>query len=161
VTSSNALRYAYASRGGEARERLMLLLQNASFVPLFRGQPNAKENAIRVDEFEPVEPKDADGAVAEIFADAGHDRATAAGKALAYLKAGHDPKALIHAARRLVFLKGTDAHDYKFSSAVLEDYYQLSPSWRDRYLASSLFYLPSSSAKDNGLVRRTRAALGA
>jgi hypothetical protein len=161
VTSSNALRYAYASRGGEARERLMLLLQNASFIPLFRGQPNPNEKAIRVDEFEPVEPKDADGAVAEVFADAGHDRATAAAKALAYLKSGHDPKALIHAGRRLVFMKGTDAHDYKFSSAVLEDYYQLSPAWRDRYLASSLFYLPSSGAKDNALVTRTRAALGA
>ena len=70
------------------------------------------------------------------------------------------PKDLIDAARRHVFLKGTDAHDYKFSSAVLEDYGHLSPAWRDRFLATSLFYLPGSGKKDNDLVRRTRAALG-
>ncbi|HZZ27241.1 MAG TPA: hypothetical protein VFE46_04470 [Pirellulales bacterium] len=34
----------------------------------------------------------------------------------------------IDAARLLVFLKGNNAHDYKFSSAVLEDYYHVSPS---------------------------------
>ena len=37
---------------------------------------------------------------------------------------------LMNMARRLVFLKGTDAHDYKFSSAVLEDYAHVSPAWR-------------------------------
>ena len=36
---------------------------------------------------------------------------------------------LINAARVLVFLKGRDAHDYKFSSAILEDYYHISPKW--------------------------------
>ncbi len=59
----------------------------------------------------------------------------------------------------LVFLKGDDAHDYKFSSAVLEDYYHVSPRYRDRYLASSLLLLPGASDKDNNLVKRTRAAL--
>ena len=60
-----------------------------------------------------------------------------------------------------MFLKGDDAHDYKFSSAVLEDYYHASPAWRDRYLASSLLLLPGSADRDNDLVRRTRAALNA
>ena len=68
------------------------------------------------------------GAIEEIFAEASHDRMTAARKALAYLQAGRDPQAGAIAtlidARRLVFLKGNDAHDYKFSSAVLEDYDQ-------------------------------------
>ena len=32
------------------------------------------------------------------------------------------------AVRRLIFLKGRDAHDYKFSSAALEDYYHASPA---------------------------------
>ncbi len=70
----------------------------------------------------------------------------AARKALAYLQTGGDPKPLIDAARRLVFLKGDDAHDYKFSSAVLEDYYHASPRWRDRFLASSLMLLPGPAA---------------
>ena len=42
--------------------------------------------------------------------------------------------------------QGKRRDDYKFSSAVLEDYYNVSPDWRNRYLAASLFYLPSSDA---------------
>ena len=60
-----------------------------------------------------------------------------------------------------MFLKGNDAHDYKFSSAVLEDYFDLSPQWRDRYLAAAMFYLPGSGAPDNALVQRIRAAFSA
>ena len=70
-----------------------------------------------------------------------------------------DPKPLVDAARRLIFLKGRDAHDYKFSSAVLEDYHLMKPPWRDRYLAASVFNLKGSGDTDNGLVKRTRAAI--
>ena len=62
-------------------------------------------------------------------------------------------------ARRLVFNKGTDSHDYKFCSAALEDYYQTTPHWRNRYLATSLFNLRGSGGHDTGLLERTRAAL--
>src|SRR5258708_36088884 len=113
--------------------------------------------SVQVDEFEPVAAGGNDP-VADIFAEASHDRTKAAGKALAYLNATDIPDDLMHAARRLVFLKGTDAHDYKFSAAVLEDYYHVSPEWRNRYLAASLFYLPGSGAPDNALVPRIRAA---
>lgn len=160
VTSSNALRFAY-ERCASRDLRLMLLLQNAAFVPLFRGNP-AKADATRVDDFKSAKPSGSGReAVAEIFADASHDRMTAARKTLAYLDDSNDATDLIHAARRLVFLKGNDAHDYKFSSAVLEDYYHVSPQWRNRYLATSLFYLPGSGARDNDLVARIRAAFGA
>ena len=64
------------------------------------------------------------------------------------------------AARRLIYRKGTDSHDYKFSSAALEDYSHVSPQWRDRFLAASVFWFKGSTAADSGLVRRTRAALG-
>jgi hypothetical protein len=84
---------------------------------------------------------------------------TAARKMSAYLKENPQPEKLINAARRLIFLKGTNAHDYKFSSAVLEDYYKVSPAWRDRYLAASVFNLRGSGGPDNELVNRTRAAL--
>jgi hypothetical protein len=66
---------------------------------------------------------------------------------------------LMREARRLVFAKGNDAHDYKFSSAALEDYYHLTPAWRGRYLAASMFNLRGSGARDTGLLERTRAAL--
>src|SRR5262249_27162842 len=72
---------------------------------------------------------------------------------------GGDPAALMDAARLLVFFKGNDAHDYKFSSAVLEDYAHVSPAWRDRYLAASVFSLRGSAAPDSPVARRTKAAL--
>jgi hypothetical protein len=63
------------------------------------------------------------------------------------------------AARRLIFLKGRDSHDYKFSSAALEDYHHATPAWRARFLASSVYWLKGSGDKDNDLVKRARAAL--
>jgi hypothetical protein len=162
VTSTNALHFTFQASGDD-RTRRLLLLQNAAFLTLFREvlSGRGKVGDARIDQLDPAATSEGGpGAVEEIFADASRDRMTAARKALAYLQAGHDPRALIDAARRLVFLKGNDAHDYKFSSAVLEDYFNASPAWRERYLASSLLLLPSSADRDNDLVRRTRAALG-
>jgi hypothetical protein len=115
----------------------------------------------RIDQLEPISTAQASGpgALEEIFA--GGDRMTAARKALGYLQAGNRPEALIDSARRLVFVKGDDAHDYKFSSAVLEDYYSVSPSWRDRYLAASLLLLPRSGDRDNALIQRIHNAFQA
>ena len=153
VTSSNALRFAYET-AADPQLRLVLLLQNAAFVTLFRNAAG-KLNDKQLDTMEPADaPKDA----AEIFAT--KDRATAAAKALAYLKDPARANDLIAHARRLVFLKGNDAHDYKFSSAVLEDYYHLSPQWRDRYLATAMYYLPAAQSPDTPLVNRIRAVLG-
>ena len=61
--------------------------------------------------------------------------------------------------RRLIFAKGNDSHDYKFSSAALEDYYHVTPAWRDRFLATSMFNLKGSTAGDTDLYRRMRGAL--
>ncbi len=63
-------------------------------------------------------------------------------------------------AQRLIYLKGTGSHDYKFSSAVLEDYESISPEMRNRFLAGSVFWLQGSGKKDTDLVARTRNALG-
>ena len=158
VTSTNALRFAFDASGSDETRR-MLLLQNAAFLPLFR-RAMGKADEHPIDRIEPVPlaepgPK----ALEEIFADVGRDRAAAAGKTLTYLKDHPQPRELIDAARLLVFMKGTDSHDYKFSSALLEDYAHLSPGWRDRYLAAGMYLLRGSGAPDNKLVERTRAAL--
>ena len=129
VTSTNALHYAYQSSGDDLTRRV-LLLQNAAFVPLFRGAlgSRGKVAEARIDQLEPMATSETGpGAVEEIFAEASRNKKDAARKALGYLQAGHSAEPLITAARRLVFLKGDDAHDYKFSSAVLEDYYNVSP----------------------------------
>jgi hypothetical protein len=163
VTTTNALHFAFQASGDDQTRRL-LMLQNAAFLPMFRGAMDGrgKVGDPQIDRFEAAETSEGGpGAIEEIFADASRDRMAAARKALAYLRSGHDAKPLIDATRRLVFLKGNDAHDYKFSSAVLEDYYQSSPAWREPYLASSLLLLPGSADRDNDLVRRTRAAFEA
>jgi hypothetical protein len=163
LTTSNALHYAYeASRSDETRR--WLLLQNAAFLPMFREAMKGRGQVrdARIDQLEPA-PLKASGpeAIAEIFAGLRGDRTLAARKALTYMKDHPQPKELIDTARVLVFLKGNDSHDYKFSSAVLEDYHYLSLPWRDRYLAASMFQLRGSMAPDNKLVQRTRAALKA
>jgi hypothetical protein len=158
VTSTNALNYAYQNTA-DHETRKLLLLQTAAFLTLFRGD-RAGGKGVKIDLFEPLSLK-ATGARAteEIFAEVSNDRMTAARKMAAYLKDNPQPEKLIDAARRLIFLKGNNSHDYKFSSAVLEDYYHVSPAWRDRYLAASVFNLRGSGGPDNELVKRTRAAL--
>ena len=161
VTTANALHYAYAT-SGEDQTRRLLLLQTAAFLPMFRqamaGRGRLREMAL--DKLEPV-PLSGDNskAVEEVFAEIGRDRQAAAGKTLAYVRAKGSAEDFLAMARRLVLLKGNDPHDYKFSVAALEDYYHVSPAWRDRFLAASVFQLRGSAGKDNPLVERIRSAV--
>ena len=97
------------------------------------------------------------------FADVSNDPMSAARKLLGYLKQPTGDAAsaeeFIDAARVLVFLKGNDAHDYKFSSAVLEDYYHVSPEWRDMYLAVERVQAPQLG-RPRQQARRTNARAG-
>lgn len=161
LTTANAVRYAYETSPSDETRR-WLLLQAASFLTKFRGEIAArKEKATddRIDALEPIVPEGEALTADAIFADVSKDKLTAARKVLGYLKEHPDPRPLTDAARRLVFQKGTDSHDYKFSSAVLEDYAHVSPGWRDRFLAASVFWLKGSGDKDTDLARRTREAL--
>jgi hypothetical protein len=147
VTSINALHHAYQSSDNSETRRL-LMLQGAAFLPMFRkamaGRGGLAE--VRLDALEPIKPEGEAWTAERIFEDMeklGKDR-TAAGarKALALLR--DDPRQagpLMATARRLLFAKGDNAHDYKFSSAALEDYYHVSPRWRPNYLASSMVQL--------------------
>jgi hypothetical protein len=160
VTTANALHYAFQHSGNDETRR-WLLLQAASFLPMFRGRmQNARP--MPLDELEAVSPKAVGAeAVAEVFADVSRDKTAGARKALGYLRAGGDPLAFIATARRLIYLKGTDSHDYKFSEAALEDYFHVSPALRDRCLAASVGWLKGSGGADSRLVERTRAAFKA
>jgi hypothetical protein len=157
TTFSNAAHYSWQHCRDDETRRL-LLLQNAAFMPLFRG--GSKDKGIHIDTLEPLDTK-AKGADAidEIFTEISNDKLAASRKILAWLKDNPDPKPFADAGRRMIFLKGRDSHDYKFSSAVMEDYKAMAPQWRDRYLAASAFFLRGSGDSDNDLVKRTRAAL--
>lgn len=163
LTTTNALNYAFRTCQTDETRRL-LLLQNASFLTLFMSEMKRRG---KVADREILDLKaeslvgDAEGGGAgEVLADISENRMVAARKLLGLLQS--DPssaKRFIDEARRTVFLKGSDSHDYKFSSAVLEDYYHVSPDLRDRFLASSVFNLKSTRANDRPLVSQIREAL--
>lgn len=163
LTTSNAINYAFRTTADDHTRR-MLLLQNASFLPLFR---QSMEGRGRVKDFNVSELQaseaDASGDKLreQILRDISSEPMDAAREVMAYLHQDGDADALIDAARLMVFFKGSGSHDYKFSSAVLEDYYHVSPEWRDRFLASSVFKLQGSGGRDNPLVQRTKEALRA
>ena len=158
TTFTNALHYAWQHCSSEETRKL-LLLQNASFLPLFRG---SRKDGVEIDQLEPLAlESEGPEAVEEIFAEISSNRLAASRKIMTFLRSAEDPKPLADAARRLIFLKGTNSHDYKYSSAVLEDYHFIAPQWRDRYLAASTFYWKGSGDPDNRLVQRIRSAIQA
>ncbi len=151
VTMGNAVRHLYDATSDDETRRL-ILLQTASFAPLFRGDP-AKLPDLKLDALEAVEATTPDA----VLADVPNDRMSAARKALGYLSKGTSSR-LVDAARRHLLLKGRDVHDYKFAESALEDHGKMSPRWRDRFLASSVYWLKGAGSPDNGLVNRIRAA---
>ena len=157
-TTTNALHYAFLHASDDETRRF-LMLQNASFLTFFRVDAGV-EGGVEIDTFEAL-PGESKGvaAVDEIFASLASDKLTAARRTLDFLDAGGDPKQFTDAAQRLIYLKGTDSHDYKFSSAIIEDYKALSPAYRNRFLAASTHWLKGSSCADSPLVARSRAAL--
>jgi hypothetical protein len=166
LTTTNAMRYAYDTTTDDETRR-MLLLQNGAFLTMFREAMRGRGKVAdrKILELEPaVDSTDGDetksAETAGIFRSIG-DPLAAARRTLATVRTDADAEAFIDAARLLVFLKGRDSHDYKFSSAVLEDYAHLSPAWRGRFLAASVFNLKGSQDKDNPLVARAREALTA
>lgn len=162
VTSSNALRYAFGETTDDDTRRMMLL-QNVAFVPLFRSAmaSRGKVGDMRIDTLEPINVA-SQGAesVKDVLDEISGNRSTAAQKLLGYLSQHPQPQELIDAARLLIFFKGTNSHDYKYSSAVFEDFQHVSPEWRNRFLASSAFQLRGAKDNENPLVQRTRAAFG-
>jgi hypothetical protein len=161
VTTTNAMHYAFQTVASDDTRRL-LLLQNTAFVTLFR---DAMQRRGQVQEFDITTLQPADGESSgqgfceKILRNISGDPAAASREVLAYLQSGGDAQDLIDAARLMVFFKGDNAHDYKFSSAVLEDYRHVSLAWRDRYLAANVYKLRGSGGRDNPLVARIRAAL--
>ena len=98
-------------------------------------------------------------AIQEILSEISSNRIQAAKKLRSYLGSGGNSHQFVDASRKVLFQKGRDAHDYKFSSAVLEDYIHISRQWRDEFLAMSVFNLKGSGHPDNTLNNRIKASL--
>jgi hypothetical protein len=154
------LHFGYQNSAND-ETRKMLLLQAAAFLTMFRQRMQSNLANLQIDMLEPMDaPANSADAIQEIFAAVPQNRVSAARKTISLLR--RDPAAarpLMAAGRRLIFTKGRDSHDYKFSSAALEDFYHTSPNWRDRYLATSMFNLHGPADNDSPVLQRTRAAL--
>ncbi len=162
LTTANAMRQAFIHCGDDGVRR-RLTLQACSFLPMFRETAKGR-GAVRNRPFTEVQPDRTHGStddstLHEILKNISINRDAAADMTLGWIANGGSAESIIDATRQLVFLKGNDAHDYKYSSAVLEDYYHVSPVWRDRFLALSIYDLTGSQQPDNSIVQRIRQAL--
>lgn len=169
-THTNAMHFSWNATRDDATRRF-LLLQNAAYLPLFRDdavdrstgftRPEMEVEGVmaeeRIDTIEPAAGDRPPPTVESVFATLGRDRRQATFDLLTSLERGTPAASVIDAARVLVFLKGDDAHDYKYSAAIMEDYANVSAPWRNRFLAANLSLLRSSTASaDNPLTARTR-----
>ncbi len=166
VTATSALLHAWQESGDDGSRR-QLLLYSASFLALFRESMHRdvkRAGPVKEMDLEKLEPAalTSQGAdqVGEILSDVSGNRLLAARKLLSFSGPSSLPtdSAFFAAARAMIFLKGNEPHDYKFSESVFEDYRSISPAWRSRYLAASVFWL-RGTGPDSPLVARTRAAL--
>jgi hypothetical protein len=159
TTAANALHYIYGASGDDLTRRLALL-QAVGWQPLYRGRAKPPTTPV-IDALEPIKPEaSGDEAVAEVFDAVTTDRGTAARKAFGYLSQGGSADVVFDAARRLIFRKGRDSHDYKYGAAAWEECVLTSdPRWRAPLAAAALFNLPGSKTPDSPLMIRAREAV--
>jgi hypothetical protein len=159
TTAANSLHYIYGASGDDTTRKLALL-QAVGWQPLYRGRAKPPTSPA-VDALEATKP-DASGdeAVAEIFDAVPSDRASAARKSVGYLDRGGSTDLVFAAARRMIFHKGRDSHDYKYGAAAWEECVLASdPKWRAPMVAAMMYNLPGAKTPDSPLMNRAREAV--
>jgi hypothetical protein len=159
VTAANALHFIYGASGDDTNRRLALL-QAAGWQPLYRSRSKPSADPV-IDALEPLTPEGSgDEAVGDIFATINESRNRAARKTLGYLSSGGSPDLIFAAARRMIFRKGRDSHDYKYGAAAWEEFrLAADPKWQAPLAAAAMFNLPGSSTPDSPLMRQAREAV--
>jgi len=161
TTATNALHYIFTASGDDTTRKLALL-QAVGWQPMYRGRTKLTDadgiDALKVDPA--IAISNADESVAEIFTTINEDRKKAAAKAQSYLSGGGSPELIFDAARRMIFHKGRDSHDYKYGAAILEEcLWSTEPKWRSQIVAASMFNFPGTKTPDSPLMIRAREAL--
>lgn len=159
VTSANSLHYIYNASGDDTTRRLALL-QAVGWQPLYRGRSKTG-GGVSIDALEPQsDTPSGDAAVGDIFETINKSRGEAAGKVVSYLARGGSDELIFAAARRMIFHKGKDSHDYKFGAAAWEECELASnPRWRAPLAAAMMFNLPGARTPDSPLMIRAREAV--
>jgi len=156
MTTTNAVHYLF-QRVQSDELRRWLLLQNSAFIGHFQesAQERGDLNSLKIDA---IQVNDEPSEAVNLL-DRRNEKSTGREtQVFTYLQNGGDPGTLMQRSRQLVFQKGNDSHDYKYSMALLEDFYPRSNQWRNRILAAGSQLLPSADAKDTGLADRVRSA---
>lgn len=152
VTSLNALRYAY-EMSADRQTRLLLLLQGMGWMGQFAnfmGKAQGGLGPTQITDLPMAElPADSTAALQSIFETLAKEPARAAAQAQAFARQGGDLGAFAALAKGLVVRKQSDAHHYKYSTAVFEDLNLVSPEWRPHLLATSVYYLRGLSVPDD------------
>jgi hypothetical protein len=163
VTSVNGLRYAY-EMAGDPEIRLLLLLQGIGWMGQFQrfmGGRNGGLQDVRITELKPAAIPDRPAAAAdEILSLVATDAPQAAAKAMSLAERPGEADQFGRAAYRLIFRKGTDAHDYKYAAAIFEDRKLVSPEWRPQMLAASVYHLRGTTLPDSPVMERAMEAVG-
>lgn len=162
VTSANGLRYAFETSGNR-ETRILLLLQGIGWMCQFRNFMASKPQKLKDVDITKLTPARIDGnpktAAEEILALVNSETPAAAAKAMSLAADPNDVDAFAESARGLIFRKATDAHDFKYSAAIFEDYRQVSPTYRPHMLATAAYYLKGSKAPDSPVMQRAADAL--
>ena len=162
VTSTNGLHYAYETCA-DPETRLLLLLQGVGWLGQFRDFMVTKPQGLGTQEIVSIATtksptgKDTVGEILELV---GKDSKGAAQRAMGL--AGNDQavQSFRREAYRLILQKATDAHDFKYATAVFEDYGRVSPTFRPHQLATAVYHLKGKSMDDSPVMTRTREVLG-
>ncbi len=165
VTSVNALHFGFrAARSTETR--LFVLLQAVGWMAHFAhatGLDATDKPGPSILDLAPPDggvPDDPAVAVESILAHVGTVGAPqVAAEAFGYAQRHGGEAVLFAGARRLVYTKAVEAHQYKYPAAAFEDISAVSAAWRPHMAAASTLYLPSRAAPDSGLMQRAADAI--
>ena len=183
VTSLNALHYGFRmARSTETR--LFLLLQAVGWMAHFALTgglagcpiPNPGTNILELSPPPDAPPNpcpdlpppvvqdiklpDDPAAAAELIVNTmATDRTAAARGAFSYATRHANQPALFSAARRLIFTRAVDTHDYKYPAAAFEDIQTVSPAWRPHMLAASMLHIPAVTAPESQVIQRAKEAV--
>lgn len=166
VTSVNALHFGFRTARSTAT-RLFLLLQAVGWMAHFartgglarNPQPAAGTDILQLAAPDSDISSDPGAASERILSISATERVEAARSAFAYATRHENHPALHAAARRLVFTRASDTHDYKYPAAAFEDISAVSPAWRPHMLAASMLHIPAPTTPESRVVQRAREAL--
>jgi hypothetical protein len=159
TTAANSLHYIFHASGDDLTRRLALL-QAVGWQPLYRDRLKSS-HPVEIDAMKHDDTvSHGDEVVGEIFTTINQDRAGAAAKTMAYLAGGGSAEHVFDAARRMIFHKGTDSHDYKYGAAIWEESRLVSePKWNAPLVAAAMFNLPGAKTGDSPLMIKAREAV--